>query len=68
MAGNEIGGRKAAKTNLTKHGADFYARIGRLGGQRGRTGGFYANRELARMAGRKGGLKSRRGKAAKTIA
>lgn len=68
MAGSKMGGRKAAKTNVTKHGADFYARIGRIGGQRGRTGGFYANRELARKAGRLGGLRSRRGKAAKTVA
>jgi hypothetical protein len=33
-----------------------------MGGKLGRTGGFYANRELAREAGRKGGRISRRGK------
>jgi hypothetical protein len=32
-----------------------------MGGRAGHTGGFYANRDLARAAGRKGGLKSRRG-------
>ena len=61
MAGTPLGGAKAAATNKSKYGRDFYARIGAMGGQAGHTGGFYANRELARIAGRKGGLKSRRG-------
>ena len=63
MSGNKEGGLKAAATNLIKHGEDFYARIGAIGGKASTTGGFYANRELAREAGRKGGTKSRRGKA-----
>lgn len=62
MAGTKKGGAKAAATNRTKYGADFYARIGAMGGKLGRTGGFYANRELARQAGAKGGRISRRGK------
>ena len=62
MAGTKAGGVKAAATNKTKHGADFYAKIGRKGGQRGRTGGFAANPELARIAGAKGGRVSRRTK------
>ena len=61
MAGTKSGGAKAAATNKNKYGKDFYSRIGAMGGKVGRTGGFYANRDLARMAGRKGGLKSRRG-------
>ena len=61
MAGTPAGGAKAATTNKTKYGRDFYARIGAMGGKAGHTGGFYANRDLARVAGRKGGLKSRRG-------
>lgn len=61
MAGTKAGGAKAAATNKRKYGDDFYGRIGAIGGKSGRTGGFYANRELAREAGRKGGLKSRRG-------
>lgn len=61
MAGTKSGGAKAAATNKNKYGKDFYARIGSMGGKIGRTGGFYANRDLARQAGRKGGLKSRRG-------
>jgi general stress protein YciG len=34
-----------------------------MGGQLGRTGGFYADRDLARRAGQKGGRLSRRGPA-----
>ena len=62
MAGTKEGGVAAAKTNKKKYGADFYAKIGARGGKNGRTGGFFANRELARIAGAKGGKKSRRGK------
>lgn len=62
MAGTKDGGTKAADTNKKKYGADFYAKIGAMGGKKGRTGGFYANRELARKAGAKGGRISRRGK------
>lgn len=60
MAGTQDGGKAAASTNKTKYGPDFYARIGAMGGKKGRTGGFYANRELARLAGQKGGRISRR--------
>jgi general stress protein YciG len=61
MAGTKPGGAKAAATNKSKYGSDFYARIGASGGKVGRTGGFYANRDLARKAGAKGGRLSRRG-------
>lgn len=47
MAGTKEGGKKAAKTNLLKHGKDFYREIGRKGGQKGHTGGFYGNPEFA---------------------
>ena len=60
MAGTTEGGKLAAETNKAKHGADFYKRIGSKGGKIGRTGGFYANRELASIAGKKGGTISRR--------
>jgi general stress protein YciG len=63
MAGTKVGGMKAAATNKTRHGADFYAKIGAKGGKNGHTGGFAANRELARVAGAKGGRISRRRKA-----
>lgn len=62
MAGTKEGGKAAAITNKKKYGADFYVKIGAIGGKLGRTGGFYANRELARIAGAKGGTISRRGK------
>ena len=62
MAGTKDGGKAAASTNKAKYGADFYAKIGAMGGKKGKTGGFYANRELARVAGAKGGRISRRTK------
>ncbi len=62
MAGTKTGGQKAASTNKTKYGKDFYARIGAMGGKNGHTGGFAANRELARIAGARGGRISRRTK------
>lgn len=65
MAGTTKGGQKAAATNKTRHGKDFYAKIGAIGGKKGTTGGFAANRDLARIAGAKGGRISRRKPAAK---
>lgn len=62
MAGTKVGGQAAAKTNKNKYGSDFYAKIGAIGGKKGRTGGFFANRELARIAGARGGRISRRTK------
>lgn len=65
MPGTKVGGLKAAATNLEKYGKDFYRNIGRRGGQNDHTGGFFANRELAKIAGAKGGKISRRGPAIK---
>lgn len=62
MAGTKKGGKTAATTNKTRYGKDFYAKIGAKGGKLGKTGGFAANRDLAREAGRIGGRKSRRTK------
>lgn len=71
MAGTIAGGRLAAATNKTRYGDDFYPRIGRIGGSRGRTGGFASKkagpdgltgRERARVAGRLGGKLSKRTK------
>ena len=75
MSGTKAGGAKARNTNYERHGEDFYARIGKKGGMNGRTGGFFSNkggtdgltgRERAKVAGRKGGLISRKGKANET--
>lgn len=60
MTGTRTGGLKAAAKNLERD-PDFYKKIGRKGGTQGHTGGFAANPELARIAGSKGGKKSRRG-------
>lgn len=64
MGGTVSGGLKAAKKNKAKD-PDFYRKIALLSqdswernGKKPR--GFAANRELAKMAGRKGGTISRR--------
>lgn len=73
MAGNRLGGLKAAAKNKAKD-PDFYAKIGAKGGANGNTGGFahdelchcdYSKRahKRAQCAGHKGGLISRRTKA-----
>ena len=70
MSGTIEGGRKAAATNCKRYGSDWYAKIGRKGGQNGHTGGFASEKigddgltgfERARIAGAKGGHLSRRG-------
>jgi len=60
MPGTKAGATKAAITNRKRYGHDFYAKIGAKGGRMSNTGGFYANRELARIAGSKGGTISKR--------
>lgn len=62
MSGSLKGGKKAAVTNKEKYGADFYVNIGAKGGAAKVPKGFAANKDLAREAGRRGGLKSKRGK------
>lgn len=61
MAGTVAGGLKAREKNLASD-PDYYRKIGAVGGRNGRTGGFYANRELAKVAGAIGGRISRRKK------
>ena len=77
MSGRRDGGRKAAETNKKKYGKDFYANIGRKGGKNGRTGGFASEKpgkdgltgpERAKIAGTKGGKRSKRGPAKNTRA
>lgn len=74
MPGNRAGGLKAAATNKHRYGENWYARIGRIGGQNGNTGGFAAEEpgkdgltgaERAKIAGAKGGHISKRGPAKK---
>lgn len=63
MAGTVDGGIRAYNTNIDKYGPDFYQRIGRMGGVKGRTGGFAQGAEgraRARTYGAIGGAMSRR--------
>jgi general stress protein YciG len=62
MAGNRVGGLKAAAKNKANYGEDYYEQIGAKGGKKSKKGGFFANRELARIAGAKGGRNSRKRK------
>lgn len=64
MGNTKEGAKKAAQTNKERHGKDFYKRIGSLGGSRTGNKGFALNRELARVAGAKGGQISKRTKKA----
>ena len=57
------GGKKAAKKQKELYGEDVFEIIGRAGGVvRNKKKGFGSNRELARIAGSRGGKVSRRGK------
>lgn len=67
MSGTKAGGLKAYQTNI-KRNPNHYAEIGSKGGKNGNTGGFAANPELARIAGRKGGRISRRRKSVNDVA
>ena len=61
MSGTKAGGMKSKLTNQKQFGEDFYKKIGSLGGRKaGVKKGFAANPALAKIAGAKGGRKSRR--------
>lgn len=69
MPGTVLGGKRAANTNKTRYGDDYYEMIGAAGGKKSRGGGFASNkigadgltgRERAEIAGRKGGKISKR--------
>jgi len=63
MSGNKEGGIKARDANLAKD-PDFYSKIGRKGGKLSNNGGFASpnGREIAKIAGSKGGKISKPGK------
>lgn len=65
MAGTVEGGFRTRDTNRAKYGKDYYANIGYLGGivSHPETRPFTVDRQLAKRAGRNGGLKSKRGPA-----
>ena len=69
MSGTISGGKKAAQSNMKKHGKDFYKRIGQKGGKNSKKGGFASEKigkdgltgaERAKLAGAKGGRISKR--------
>lgn len=62
MAGTKQGGARAAATNKSKYGADFYSKIGTAGGKGSRGYGFGHGKADPVEAGRKGGTISRRTK------
>lgn len=70
MAGTKAGGLKARDANLAKN-PNFYSDIGRIGGSNSTGGGFASlsigddgltGPQRAKIAGKRGGEKSRRGK------
>lgn len=63
MAGTVEGGAKAATTNKSKYGQNFYSLIGRTGGKKKVPKGFsMMTPEQRSQAGRKGGTISKRTK------
>lgn len=71
MPGTVEGGLKTTETNKKKYGADYYRRIGKLGGIKSRGGGFATPKigidgltgpERAKLAGAKGGKISKKNK------
>ena len=67
MVGTKAGAAKAVKRVLEIHGKDFYKNIGKKGGEKlGVIKGFaLMTPEQRAECGRKGGAKSKRGKAKK---
>lgn len=72
MSGTKAGGLKARQTNRERHGDNYYAEIGRKGGLVSSSKGFASAKvgadgltgiQRARIAGAKGGRKSKRGPA-----
>lgn len=63
MSQTPEGAIKAKATIIEKYGKDYFANMGKLGGQKSTSGGFgqgEMGRERARIAGAKGGRVSRR--------
>ncbi len=67
MGGTVSGGHATRDTNKKRYGDDYYVKLGRKGGLVSRTGGFYNNRERARVLGAIGGHISRRGYLSKCL-
>lgn len=66
MPGNRKGGLQTVITIKEKYGSDYYSRIGKIGGSKSGTGGFYwmkqnGMEDKLKLAGSLGGAVSRRG-------
>ena len=66
MAQSKLGAAKAARTLRRKYGRDYFHRIGKSGGSKGKTGGFHhmminGQMDKLRAASAAGGRTSRRG-------
>lgn len=62
MSQTSTGAKKAAITNKTRHGSDFYQRIGSRGGKNGTGHQFGHGMVSPSEAGRIGGARSKRKK------
>lgn len=69
MAGTKAGGLKASVSNKERHGADYYARIGAIGGSRSNPNKGFGrdSRSLIQKVLRKPTHASRAGKVGGTI-
>lgn len=56
-----VSGAKKATQKILERNPNHFRDIGRLGGQKGTTGGFAANHTIARSAGATGGRRGKRG-------
>lgn len=67
MSGTKQGGQKTAQTNKEKYGENYYKELGRKGGlvNHRETRYFTLHRDIASIAGIKGGKISKRGKVIK---
>jgi uncharacterized protein len=66
MSNTKEGGQTLVATMIAKYGSrekwlEHCREIGRKGGKQGHTGGFFADRNRASIAGKKGGKISKRG-------
>lgn len=62
MSGTTAGGKKAAKRNIELYGADYYSRMGKIGGKKGTGHAFAHGKVSPSEAGKIGGQVSKRGK------
>jgi len=56
-----VSGAKKATQKILERNPNHFKEIGKIGGKNGHTGGFAANKTVARSAGAVGGSRSKRG-------